>query len=825
MTLANSRFLLLCCCAVAVFAGGLFQAPGWAQTLVVPTSSTHEALRRGPELPPVFAHIPTELTEYTSYCPLWRTDGTFRSIIRLTNRLQTTPVEVTVTLYMADDTPLALAPVQVPKGGVATVDVNSALANAPSDILTHVSSFGSAALRFRYDWEGAVNGTMAVIDVTRSLDYTFSFVPPTLGRTVKTTGAATPSNKGGALQVYEGLWWRHTEESAGFVAIFNTTGSSVSAELSVLGLSKIAQRELMLPPRTPIWVNLKDFFAGEDARVGGIRLTHPGEPYSVLVAGGLEDPASGYSATLPIDLRHNDPRPMGRREYAAVGIMVNAPDSDLRFPAQVTFSAYAFFRNVADGPRTLRFRAYFMTGGRGAVDSRRLSDVQLQPGQSYSLPIADLMKANPEVEAVNLVYSYDGASNDIFSAIGSVDPTGNYVFPVPADSIGESGPRFSPYWIAGNGFSTMYTLWNPDSHGQDYLVTITYGENGETWRMPVRLEPYASTMLDMGVLIDKRLPDQDGKVLPRETLHGTFSVTSPANDARDSIRVVVAGGIYNPTKATCGMTCVECPGFTGIWVQPIDFIMAVSGQQQNSGGYTWSNGYNYNIAASSYWSSSATSLLTVQTYGESQPGLASGIATGNVGTNFASVGTYRPYAQLLCGFPADCASIPASQIGGNNSGEVTPCGNAIVDTMHNEYQDPTYQTPYRPECYEFANAGGTTNFTWNELNGGFGQGNPHSPWGIVTQALRNGLEETRTVYNRGGIRITSGYRCPHGNAQVGGVANSPHIHGSAADMYSDDHPWTQEEFNRLSEAARLAGAAHRTTWDTYADRHLHARWD
>ena len=132
----------------------------------------------------------------------------------------------------------------------------------------------------------------------------------------------------------------------------------------------------------------------------------------------------------------------------------------------------------------------------------------------------------------------------------------------------------------------------------------------------------------------------------------------------------------------------------------------------------------------------------------------------------------------------------------------------------------------RPRCADFANAGGSAHFSWDELNGGFQGGNPHRPWGIVNVALTAGLEQTRTNYGRGELRLTSGYRCPHGNHNVGGVAQSNHMQGRAVDVYSADHPWTREEFGRLKDAALRAGATEALDWDEYPrDRHLQLAWE
>ena len=152
---------------------------------------------------------------------------------------------------------------------------------------------------------------------------------------------------------------------------------------------------------------------------------------------------------------------------------------------------------------------------------------------------------------------------------------------------------------------------------------------------------------------------------------------------------------------------------------------------------------------------------------------------------------------------------------------INTCGDARGDIIK-EYHD--HNVNVTPVCSDFASSGGSANFSWSELNGGFADGNPHNPWGWVTAGLTAGVESTRTNYNRGGILLTSGYRCPHGNSAVGGVQNSLHMHGRAADMYSSAHEWTETEFNLLRDAAGLTGPAESLFWNSYTDHHYHAAW-
>jgi hypothetical protein len=145
------------------------------------------------------------------------------------------------------------------------------------------------------------------------------------------------------------------------------------------------------------------------------------------------------------------------------------------------------------------------------------------------------------------------------------------------------------------------------------------------------------------------------------------------------------------------------------------------------------------------------------------------------------------------------------------------------DNMIDEYRQA--QLVGQPECSDLHSSGGTTHFTWSELNGGFSGGNPHNPWGWVEEAMKTALESTRTEYDRGGIQLSSGYRCPHGNATLPGAApNSLHQFGLAADMQSAEHDWTEEEFDLLRSAANTTGPSELLNWNSYSDHHLHAAW-
>ena len=62
-------------------------------------------------------------------------------------------------------------------------------------------------------------------------------------------------------------------------------------------------------------------------------------------------------------------------------------------------------------------------------------------------------------------------------------------------------------------------------------------------------------------------------------------------------------------------------------------------------------------------------------------------------------------------------------------------------------------------------------------------------------------EKLIEVLNRIGVistEVTSGYRCPEHNAAVGGVADSQHVKGTAADI--DAMRWSADDLATLAES-------------------------
>lgn len=116
-------------------------------------------------------------------------------------------------------------------------------------------------------------------------------------------------------------------------------------------------------------------------------------------------------------------------------------------------------------------------------------------------------------------------------------------------------------------------------------------------------------------------------------------------------------------------------------------------------------------------------------------------------------------------------------------------------------------------------------FDSKELASKDGAESPYGPM-QVQEALLQLLNAIRTTYGKP-LVVNSAYRSPEHNREVGGVANSYHVQGLAADIRpttenKDDLPKLQDLCNRLNSTGGVG------IYDTFVHvdaRGYRARWD
>jgi hypothetical protein len=596
-------------------------------------------------------YVPQRFDPYTAAAALWRTDGGFESRIRLKNVLTIAPMDVRLTLYMADGTPYALAPVHLSKSGVATISVNNALESAPPEIAAHISDTGSATLQYRYDWAGAVIGSISVLDTGRSLQYVNQFV---FGNGCvwcsQTKQAAGNSAEMNGVNTLEGLWWKHSMHSSVWLAIANPTAGLREGEIIVLDRQgrEAGRRQFDLDAHART-VLLLDGLTRPGELVGGARITYPGEPGSLLFTDRIEDARIGYSAQFPLmhPLPVSADSPASSCTIASAGLMIGTPAPMQGFPPSVSFSLFGYGRNLTAKPVSLRGIANWMDDH--GPHSMPLRDQILAPGQARDLNLKEMVRLPFRNGMVNIAFTYDAPCGSLLLHSGSIDQSGSYVFEVPPEGVGKKWGQLSQFWEVDQGTDTMYTVWNLSPEAEDLIVTIYFEPEG-VYRYPLHLEPNASVMLSMLELIRKGLPDPEGHVIPLDTRMGSLSIKNHSPDMRDVVAFVVSSGIYNATIGTCCNNPTTCHGATGInSVSPAPFTINVGGTQSLTLNVGQDGGGSNTYTTSASWSSNNTSVITMN------KNTATGVAAGTASIS-GSVSSVPIYVQGGVCPPASCPS-------------------------------------------------------------------------------------------------------------------------------------------------------------------------
>ncbi len=206
-------------------------------------------------------------------------------------------------------------------------------------------------------------------------------------------------------------------------------------------------------------------------------------------------------------------------------------------------------------------------------------------------------------------------------ASGSVDQKNTYVFEVMPRGVSESVAKSLSYWSTGNGNDTMVTLWNPADEAQDFVFTLFY--TGGHYGYPIHLGPRATQTFNISEIIHNQIPDAEGNVVPAGVQEGSAKI-SGSQAENEQILVAMDAGLYNVQKATCGTTCNNCDGFVQLTIVASPFTVAVGGNTQQTLTVQYNTGSQYDYTNQSNWSSSNTSVATVNA------GLVNGVSPATV---------------------------------------------------------------------------------------------------------------------------------------------------------------------------------------------------
>lgn len=597
---------------------------------------------------------------------LWITDANFKSSIYLRSVVETDPITVTPILWLANGTKYTLPNVTLDPAGIAIIDINAGLQQ--QGISPWATLSGYVELQYTWPWD-PLCATIRDVDVTHSLIFTFGMRTTT----PLNPKAVSPATAQPSTQTLEGMWWKEEKNVTGFVALTNTSSQPIQAsvELGDQLANPIAQHNVTISPHGMKLVNLQEL-PGLPLSVGGIHISYTGPTDALIVNGGVEDESVGYSAGLAFSsplLRPDQLPPHAKltqfTSFAELGLMTGASDPMMKFPAGTTFTPYSVVRNISDALLSLTPTIWWMQNGQ--AQSARLQPIQLLPSQSQALNVPAMLAQAGLSDyngSFNLTFGGNLKRGSLLTAAGSVDQTKTYVFEVTPRGVAESVSKSLQYWSTGNGDDTMITLWNPADEAQDFIFKLFF--TGGHYLVPVHLEARATRTINVSDIVMNPAPDAEGNTIPPTIHEGSIKITG-SHAENQSILVSIDAGIYNVHKATCGMDCYTCDGYSDWAVNPDTFTVDVGNETSLAFVAIYDGGTTYTfLTDDASWETSDSSVATVNS-----DATVTGVGSGTV--TIAAIDQFdTDYATNVCvpsGSPDPC---PVGTGGGGEAGGTVP---------------------------------------------------------------------------------------------------------------------------------------------------------
>lgn len=587
----------------------------------------------------------------------WRTDHGFVSTLMLKNMLVIAPITATPVLYMSDGTEYDLPPVNLDAAGVAVLNINEAMQYAPSNIQPHISTYGSAGIRFKWLWAGAVAAAVRTGDDVRSLVYQ-SHLSADIVKVNDPAAVQSP-------QTLEGMWWKQDENTRCFITLTNTSKINIKATVQVFdsGATDIVNRAVVVPPHNTQFMDVTSLWGqlpyGTDQ--GGLRVSYTAARDALVVEGGLEDDVTGYSHVLRIAAAVAQPTglPFSASPVRSVspvstpassstigspqtgmstvtppetinldspGIMVGAQDPNMQFPQGTRFMPYLILRNMTGSPMQVQIGANYPKGP--TPTDTPLGTVTLPAEGVQQIDVKEMLAGiglDSYNGLLNLRTSFYGSPSDIMEESGSVDQSKSYVFEVPPIMEAPSRGKILSFWNTSGDTDSMITLWNYSSKDQDFILNL-YHQAGQ-YKLPIHLSANASVTIDVAFLIKSGKPDADGNTIPTNVVQGSAKLSGPRGDM-DIIDVALHGAVFNVRTGTCTCACVYCNYVTCNYLTPGDLTEGV-GEVTNECAYLiFMDGNCCNISLNMNWNTSSgdSSIATVDENGD-VTGVGPGITT------------------------------------------------------------------------------------------------------------------------------------------------------------------------------------------------------
>ena len=441
---------------------------------------------------------------YWSLEPGWNTE------LEIRNNLAKRQLTVTPVLRTAAGREIALPDIILASEEVTSINLQQAVEKVAPELVNHMGSFGSAAVRFAGLNDRNVFAASMVYREGHPIDFHFD-------------GYDAASNDG-YFSGIEGIWWLPNSTATDFLIVSNPSRKTINGTLVLSGdRNNNKQTPLKLGPLQTSRIDVREALGGSvPSEMGGLTLVFPGKE-GVSASQIVFDETTGLAAIMKL-FERDESESAQAHVLRAPMVALRQTDPSLAYPKDTVLNPRLLLRS--SGQSTLQVAAaihWRSQNGEGtykypalSISSTKVSVIDLGLLQDSGAIPANANWAN-------VTLSYTGKSADLVPVAISYDSKQRYGLQSPFTE-GTNRMFKGGMWHVDSTRNTLITTGNGGSEKTMAQVTLFYDGGKGRYRIEKSLVADQQILLDIGQLIRNQVPDSDGNTIPPETMTGSYEL-------------------------------------------------------------------------------------------------------------------------------------------------------------------------------------------------------------------------------------------------------------------------------------------------------------
>ena len=348
--------------------------------------------------------------------------------------------------------------------------------------------------------------------------------------------------------VLNGLWWGLGAGRAATVMVSNTSASAQTAQvyLDIGGQRQNLPTPLSFVPYETKVLDITQLLTsvGVDpaqAPTGGITIVQSGDTPSLIAAGRITDPTSGFSSTIHF------PSPDVELASAlhATGVPIGVPSSDSPFVGAGTFTPHVVVRNLLASAQTVTVTLEYPQPPTGtgpvpapldpfaaqdgthspATAQSLVTTTTVPPYTTQDISLAAMSSAFPAaLPFASVRIQYSGAPGSLEAEVPSVESAGNMVVDsiVQNEGNGWAGSGANPWHLDQDTESILF-LTNASDQPAHIGFSVTASGSPTYYLTKLLLNPHETRAIDIRKLRDAQKPDFRKNLIPAGATDGSIN--------------------------------------------------------------------------------------------------------------------------------------------------------------------------------------------------------------------------------------------------------------------------------------------------------------